>query len=911
MSPSSTVATPRWMQHGRAGVIVLALSAIGACASAPPPVPPAPQPVQEPVPEPTVEAPTPPPVTVSAPAPAPRAVGGARSFRDLVRDAVARRGFFDTYERGEALYLAIPADRIGEEFLLTFKIAQGIGARGVFGGTMLNIFDGAIVAFERHGDRVFLVQRPTRFTAPEHTPVARAVELSFGSSVLETARIEAVRDDGALAINIADWVLSDLSNVGQRVRGAASDTPSPNPPPVGLDRSRSHLESVKSFERNLNIRAKLTFRPAQPGSLSAVPDMRFIPVSVFYSFAKLPDVPMEPRVGDDRVGYFLTVRKDFSLDDSEFFLRYVNRWRLEPSGEIVDGLMVPIEPIVYYIDRTVPYEYRQYMIEGVEAWNPAFEAAGWKDAIQARILPDSADAEDIRYATLRWSTSDEPGYSAIGPSIVDPRTGEILDADMLFEASMMRGFRRDWRTAISPAAAIEAQFGLSDEELQAIASGVKAPGWSAELSAQGSLLRATLAARGEISPTEAVPMEYVGQALRWVTMHEVGHTLGLRHNFRSSIDTPMEMLNDREWAEERGVFGSVMDYPALNLPHQGGSVGYFYNPGLGSYDRWAISYGYVHDHEAAREIARQAAQPGHAYGTDEDASGQGALDPTVNPYDLGDDPLRWGKERAAHIASLWPRLPEHVLADDSRYADLTDAFNTLLVQYARALAVAPKYIGGQFVNRDRVGDPDGRDPFVPVPRSTQREALAFLNEYAFGERAFDVPQSTLAQLGPNRWSHWGESNTFAGRIDYPYHERVLSVQISLLNQITSPFLFARIRDAELKFGRSAVLPIPELMEELTRSIWSESWAGSRNTGATRRDLQRAYIDRMTEIVVTPPARMPADGRALARYRLADLERRLVRALNRGGQDAYTRAHLAESRERIAKALQAGLEVERR
>jgi hypothetical protein len=844
---------------------------------------------------------------------------GVRPFREVTRGAQARTGFFDTYEKGDALFLVIPHDRIGEDFLLTFQIAQGVGAGGLVGGTMLNIFEGQVVALERHGDRIFLVQKPTRFLAPEGTPLARALETSFGSSVLETAKIESIRDDSAVIINIYDWILSDLSNIGQRVRVAAASTPSPNPPAANLDKGRSHLESVKAFPENLNIRAKLTFRPAQPASINSVPDGRYIPVSIFYSFARLPEEPMRPREADDRVGYFMTVQKDFTRYDDAFFVRNINRWRLEPSGETVDGLMVPLKPITYYVDHTVPEEYRPFLMDGVLAWNAAFEAAGWKDAVRAEMLPDSADAEDIRYATLRWSTSDQPGYSAIGPSIVDPRTGEILDADMLYEANMVRGFKRDWRTSITPSAAVNEFFELTEEEVRATASGVKGPGWAAEMSAQGALLRATLAARGDILATDPVPMNYVGEALKWVTMHEVGHTLGLRHNFRSSIDTPLEKLHDRQWAHERGVFSSVMEYPALNLTHQdehsadGGHAhgqGYFYNPGVGSYDRWAISFGYTHDDARAAEIARKAALPGHAYGTDEDVSGPGALDPTINVYDLGDDPLAWARERAAHITSLWPALPDHVLADNSRYADLTDAFNTLLVQYSRALAIAPKYIGGQFQNRDRVGDPQGRPPFTPVPRAQQREALRFLNDYAFSERAFQVPQGTLAQLGANRWSHWGASNTFGGRIDFPMHERVLGVQTALLGQLTSPFVFARIRDAEMKFGSRAVLPIPELMEELTRSVWSESWSGSRNVSAMRRDLQRVYLDRMGEIIATPPARMPADARSVARYRLRDLDGRLQRAVAAGALDAYTRAHLMESRQRIAKVMEAGLEVER-
>ncbi|MGH7577423.1 MAG: zinc-dependent metalloprotease [Longimicrobiales bacterium] len=431
------------------------------------------------------------------------------------------------------------------------------------------------------------------------------------------------------------------------------------------------------------------------------------------------------------------------------------------------------------------------------------------------------------------------------------------------------------------------------------------------LSAQGTLLRAAMAARGDVGPGDPVPLEYVGEALRWVVMHEVGHTLGLRHNFRSSIDTPLEQLHDRDWARTRGLVSSVMDYHSPNIAARGERQGYYYTPTVGSSDEWVIAYGYTSDAARAAAIAREAGSDGHAFGTDEDAGGSGALDPTVNPNDLGADPLRWARQRAGIIAALWPDLPAHVLTDNSRYADLTDAFQTLVGQYAQALAPAVKYVGGQYVYRTRPGDANDRGPFVAVPKARQLEALSFLTERAFSEDAFAVPPRVLAQFGPDRWNHWGASNTFSGRIDYPLHERVLAVQTTLLNQLTNPFRLARIRDAELKFGAAEVVTIPELMDELTRAVWSEVWgATSRNMPAMRRDLQRAYLDRMTEIVATRQERMPADARAVARLRLSDLDRRIAQRLESAGSlDAYTVAHLQEARARIDKALDAGIELE--
>lgn len=833
------------------------------------------------------------------------------NFDELTKDTEAFEGFLDLFAKDDKLYMVVPVSRLGQEFLMEHKIARGVGAANLYGGTMLNLFEANVVTLERAGERVYLLRQPHRFRAEDGTAAARAVDLSFSPSVIESAKIEATQGDSLLLINVYDWVLSDLSGISQRVRFAASETPG-QPGNVTFDKDRSYLESIKAFPRNLNLRARLTFKPSQPVSLPAVPDGRYITLSIHYTLAELPPEPMAPRLGDDRMGYFLTVHKDFTRDDSTHFVRYVNRWRLEPGEPAGGGLHYPKQPIMYHLDPTIPEEYRPYFKEGVEAWNKAFEKAGFKDAIRAELLPDSADAEDIRYATLRWNTSDQSGYGAIGPSTVDPRTGEIMDADMLFEASMLVGFRSAWRNFVDPSEALELALGVRGGE-DGAASYLEHAYFAEMLSAQGSFLRAVMAERGDIDPGDPVPMQYVGEALRWVVMHEVGHTLGLRHNFRSSIDTPLEQLHDQEWARTRGLVSSVMDYHAPNVARRGQPQGYYYTPTVGSSDEWVIAYGYTSDAGRAAAIAREAGSEGHAFGTDEDASGTGALDPTVNPNDLSSDPLGWGEQRTELIAGLWADLPKHVLTDNARYADLTSAFQTLMGQYSQALAPALKYVGGQYVYRTRVGDANDRGPFLPVPRAEQTRALALLTERAFSESAFVVPPEVLAQFGPNRWSHWGMTNTFNGRIDYPLHEQVLAVQTTLLNQLTNPLRLARIRDGELKFGAVDVVTIPELMQELTQAVWREVWSGpSRDIPALRRDLQRAYLDRTTEIVATRQDRMPADARAVTRMRLSDLDRRIAQRLTAAGSlDAYTVAHLQESRARIAKTLDAGLEVELR
>lgn len=832
----------------------------------------------------------------------------SQEYNKLIKDADTYEGYFDLYQKNDKLYISVPKDRLDEKFLMNFELARGIGSAGLYGGSMINIFEGLLVSLEMHENKLFLVQHPHRYTAEEGTPEAKSVDLSYGKSVLETAKIEAFNADSSrLLINVYDWFVGDISGISTNVGYAVSSNPG-QPGRVSLDKGRSHLEKIQSFPENVNIQAKLTFANAEQSGPRTVADSRFIPLSLFYTMVKLPEEPMKPRMADDRTGYFMMVHKDFTDDSDTFFRRYVNRWRLECAGEPdSEGLCVPKEPIVYYIDHTVPVEYRQAMMEGVEEWSRAFEAAGFRNAVQAKMLPDSVLAEDIRYATLRWSTSDQPGYGAIGPSVVDPRTGEILDADILFEANMLLGDKDEYREIVKPRTAIDEIFNVSDAELKRLSRGAEMQSFYSEMNAQFDLVQGLLTARGTIKPGEPVPKEFIDQALRWVTMHEVGHTLGLRHNFRSSIDTPMDKLYDKAWTKDHGIFSSAMEYPTVNLnPDDPANDGYYYNPSVGSSDRWVIAYGYTPDDVKADEIARQAAIDGHAYGTDEDARGSGAVDPHVNVFDLGSDPLAWGKARAELLRGMIPRVPEIVLGDDTPYYEATNLFQTYLYQYARALTPAVKYIGGQHQYRDHVGDPEGRMPFEAISKDKQQEALNMIVDYAFDPDAIDLPQDVYQKFGADRWSHWGNSNTYGGRIDYPLHQTLVGIQSALLEELLDPVRLQRIRDTEVKFGAANTVTIPELMSKITESVWNEVWDGSgNNIPGNRRDLQRAYLREMTALVIATPDEAPSDARSVARYELSRLNKKLSGAAP-GNIDAYTKAHLEESKAMIEKALNADL-----
>jgi hypothetical protein len=832
-------------------------------------------------------------------------------WKKLTKDAEVLHGFFTLHRKRENLYLELKPSQLQSPFLSIVSFARGIGSNGLLGGLPL---DDRVLQFERAGDHVLLVEVNQRFTSPKGSPIDAARELSIGNSVVASMKIESEQDSTkTLLVDLATVVVSDVTDLGERMRQSLGNKS------VRFDNARSALGKVKSFPDNCEIEALLTFTPNDRTGLDleAVPDTRFIPVSVHYSFTKLPETLMATRDADERVGYFMSVTKDFSRDEKEnFFLRYVNRWRLEkkdPSAAVSE----PVKPIVYYIDKTVPEKFRPWVKRGVNNWQKAFEAAGFRNAIMAMDAPDDStfDPEDVRYSTIRWITSSEPSFGAIGPSRVDPRTGEILDADILFEASMFQSYRNLYRRFAGPEDLAASILPSTMPVMPGLPIEQRCDLGSAAMDA-GALQRMALLMGDELPPGSPVPDTYLEPAVEWAVMHEVGHTLGLRHNFRSSTSTPMDKLQDVGWTTEHGLYSSVMEYPTPNISYDRARQGQYWTSGAGTYDMWVIRYGYTPDPDAARRIADESLQPGHEYSTDEDTYAPDAPDPRSNIYDLGGDPLQFAKERTAYIASLWrsPKFEDRIVGSTGDLTALRRAMDTVLGQYGIAAGLAVKYLGGSYVSRVRRGQPGEIDPVVPVAAAKQREALDFLGARVFAADAFATPPRLLQRLMPERWAQWGSTNIFTSRVDYSLNDRVLAVQTAVLRAITAPPLLARMREAESR--SPAAYRLSEHFDRLTRSLWGE--VGGPATPAakalegtsTRRELQRAYVDRLGAFVTGAVPGAPDDARALARLQLTRIDARAGRALLAGALlGDNTRAHLMESRARIKRTLEAGTEAD--
>lgn len=857
-----------------------------------------------------------------------QAKGPFKPWKDVLEDTRPISGFLTFHlKRDNTLYLEIAPDQLEKPFGLAMFIGQGAGVFDLQQG--LTISNTQLMRLHRVGDEVYLVQDNPRFTADEGSPMRRSMEGNVGRSIAAAFDVVSEQDGtGHILVDATDFFVSDYAGMSRQLEFYYGHKP------IHLDGDRSYVSGVQAFPKNDELDVMLTYAAEEPppSEGEGLPDWRSVPVGIRYSMFALPEKPMQPRLADDRVGYFLTSVEDFSRDQQvDPFLRYVNRWRLEkkdPSAAVSE----PVKPIVYYVDRSVPERYRKYVKEAIEGWNRAFRAAGFEHAIEARDPPDDSswNAEDIRYSTIRWTAAYRMGY-AIGPSNVDPRTGEILNADILISSEFLRAWRLT-RDDLFPKVTE-----LPDRRLPPVLAG-RACLEEAGVAQQLGVQVAALTAFGRMPPGDSLPESIYGPAIREVLAHEVGHTLGLRHNFKSSAGTPYDRLQDTSFSRKNGLTLSVMDYAPVNISPDPDRQGDYWSPVVGSYDLWAIRYGYEpvfrqspegplatsgelattpeEERAGLAKIAAESSDPMHLYGTDEDNwLGPYALDPTTNAWDLGSDPLHYARDRVALVREVEPKLEDRLVQPGEGYPRLRLAIGHLLRERFNAVLPAVKYVGGVYVVRDHRGQPGARMPLRPVPAARQRAALQLLVEEVFAEDAFRFPPELLNRLAPDRWSDWSR-DFIRVPLDFPVHQVVAAGQGGLLDELLDPARLQRMIDNEARVSRpTEAFTVGDLLGALTSAIWSELGDAShaaRPVDSFRRNLQRMYLDHLVGLLLPPrveedsePTPVPEDARSLARLELSELSGRLGRALTSGAPlDRETKAHFDESKARIDRALQA-------
>ena len=855
-------------------------------------------------------------LAASAPAssPTPRAAAdpsAPKPFAEVIKDAKQQAGLFPLWRKDEKVWLEIRKDWLNKPFMFSVNIANSVGERGLYASQMAGE---AMVEFRRIGNQIQLIALNTKFRAIADQGSKRAIEQAFSPSLLGAGPVASAEHPDRKSVLIdASFLLVDMPGYSTRLEVAYRL-------PFGLDRANSYFEASRADEQLTTLTARVHFSTPRiaaaplvptptpaPTPPQATPDPRSLFVSYVYNFARLPEKPMAARQADPRLGHFTESFTDLGGDlKANPRQHYIKRWRLEKK-DATAALSEPVKPITYWLDKNIPLRYRASVQAGILEWNKAFEKIGFLNALVAKQQPDDADWDnmDMGHASVRWFVGADVGF-AIGPSIADPRSGEILDADIGMSDVFARGSRR----------AFVEDFGASSQQRFAPTAGWLGQGlqaahcnYASEAAAEMDFALDVLEARGDMAPDSPEAEAFVQKVIKDTIMHEVGHTLGLKHNFKASTTVTRAQLRDQAYTERFGISGSVMDYNAYTLALKGEAQASLTLSTLGAYDYWAIEYAYKPLDSATEavelsKIAARSSEPALAYADDADAGGYGSqdgMDPLANRFDLGDDPLAYYQKRLKLSQELWARLQDRQPSVGDDPLRPRRALLSGFSQLYRAAELVGKYVGGMHTLRDLPGT-TGRASFRPVDPLQQRDALRFLASGLFSADSFRFRPEFLANLTVdyNEWDRGGLPDLSGA---------VVRVQTVAMDRLLSASTARRLIDLPgyvPEAQRKGLISLNEVYETLQSSIWSELKTGAE-IDRLRRNLQREHLKRLQSLLTRGSPNLPPDALSLARLHANHLQAALRGAAARTGLSVESRAHLADSLGLLTEALRATMQ----
>ena len=856
-------------------------------------------------------------------------------------------------EKDQQLFAELPSGFASQKYFIAMTVASGDKYAGLQGRDMY-------VYWRKYNKRLALIQPNVEIRSTGDDQSKASIKRLFTDTVLLDAPIVTMGPGGGPVIDLDQLFVENAAKFfGPSVQNREM-------------RGMYTVVKAKTFPKNVELAFEL---PTISGQLQ----------TLHYSVSVIPENPsFKPRPADERIGYFTTSYSDYGLySDDSVRTRYINRWHLEKA----DGSLrtsPPKKPIVFYIENSTPIRYRRWVREGILAWNDAFEKVGLSNAIEV-YYQDAAsgahmekDPEDVRYNFVRWLNNDIG--TAIGPSRVNPMTGEIIDADIVLTDGWIRHFRQqfekvlpeiatesfnaetlswlgehpNWdprvrlgrpadRPAIAERLARQAMLPMAGHPSNAARDGFFGSneydgliGRTSQINgfcvaSQGmafdvGLMRMHLEILAAQKPVEAdkpkdekealidgMPEAFIGPLLAHLVAHEVGHTLGLRHNFKASSLYSVEEMNSKGFKDaKKPLVGSVMDYTPINIRPNGTDVqGDFAINGIGPYDTWAIEYGYTSKTDLKPILAR-VAEPELQFATDEDTSGP---DPLARRYDFGKDPLVYAKAQVELAKYHRDRLLENYVEKGDSWAKAREGFEMTISMQFRSISMMSNWVGGTFVNRDKKGDPNARPPLVVVPAKQQRDALQFVIDQSFSDESYGLSPELLRHLSADKWLDGDNWSSAMQDATWPIHDRVMGLQASSLTMLMNPTTLRRVYDNEFIVGEEEeAITLAEVMSSIGAAIWSELTLTPKDGYTTRkpfisslrRNLQKEHLGRLIDLSMRtengPVAFRPIAD--LAQMELHDLQTKINALVKEQGDklDPYSRSHLLQMQTVIEKAL---------
>lgn len=857
--------------------------------------------------------------------------------------------FYGVYRRNKdgQMLAELPRGWQGQKHFIAMTLPTGEIFAGLQAGDMY-------CYWKRIDKRMVLIAPNLEVRSTGDRESKDSVQNHFTDRVIIDVPIECMGPNGQPVIDLDSML---VGNIGTFYGGVAA----------GANPRLATIADAKAYPKNVEISYNV---PTAGGRLK----------TFHYSISLIEDNPAyKPRVADERVGYFTTEYRDLGkFRDDQVSVRYINRWHLE-KADPSRKLSPPKEPIIYYVEHTVPVRYRRWVKEGALYWNKAFEQIGISDAVEVYFQDKTTgahmdkDPEDVRYNFIRWLSNDIG--TAIGPSRAHPMTGQILDADVVLTDGWIRHFwyqaneylpqiamegfsneeiayfdehpQYDPRMLLSrpedrdqmlterfrrgvarfggrPVATNDSMLNSSDDLVRLshvlqpnLGLCMASQGMARDMAMMGQYFEVMGLLEDDKTPgkdgekgekkdqgdkIDDIPEWFVGPALAHLTVHEVGHTLGLRHNFKASSIYSLAEINS-PGMKGKPFTGSVMDYTPVNINiGEGAYQGDYTQVGVGPYDMWAIEYGYTMGD--TKEVLKKVSDPMLAYGTDEDTGGP---DPLARRYDFAANPIEYAQQLVNLSKVTRAKILDKFVKDGDSWSKARRGYEITLGNQTNAISIVSNWIGGSLVNRDRKGDPGNRDPIVPVSAEQQRAALKFIIDNGFNEEAFGITPELLVKMTVNKDEAPGTDAT------WPVTDRITGVAKSALSMTMSPARLRRVYDNETYVDRSKdALTLPELMDTVTTAIWKEL-DGREGTftprqpmiSAFRRALQRDQIDRLIDLSIDGGSNSASQAiSSLATLKLNELKGKVAKAAERSGIDAYSKAHLTEINQRITKALDA-------